>query len=72
MRKRMGIARRDEHGAALARSGQPFRYWRIPEMPHSASDGRLRFDTVEKLGKCIAPQIRETHFVNSKYQSRPS
>ena len=26
MRKWMGIARRDEHGAALARSGQPFRY----------------------------------------------
>jgi hypothetical protein len=23
----MGIARRDAHGTALARSGQPLRYW---------------------------------------------
>jgi hypothetical protein len=23
--------------------------WRIPEMPPAASNGRLRFDTVEKL-----------------------
>jgi hypothetical protein len=33
MRNRMGIARRDEHGAALALSGQPFRYWRDPDPP---------------------------------------
>ena len=41
MRKRMGIARRDEHGAALARSGQPFRYWRGAEVHECAPHFRL-------------------------------